>query len=337
MIAVTHVGPSLSSFGGTQAVIRVIRDNKIGADDIRVISTWNERRHLRNTVLTVRAAVALALTPRSRIAHFHISSGGAWLREGPLIYLAKARGLRVVITIHGFDFVEFASAHARLVGGILRRADHVILLSEEACEIATKLASGVPTSILANPIVIDREAPGASTTAPVALFAGTVGLRKGVDVLVAAWQILLAEGIDGHCRVVGPIDDYTPPPLEGFSVEPPVPPDEVPNLIRSVRLVVLPSRAEGMPLIVAEGLAGARPAVATPVAGTPTIVPDPDMLVPVGDPEALAAAIGRYLRDPDLAERDGLKGQAHIEATRSPAVISERLRRIYEECGVAAS
>src|SRR6185437_506201 len=41
MIAVTHVGPDMYSIGGTQSVIRVIHDNKIGADDIRVLSTWN--------------------------------------------------------------------------------------------------------------------------------------------------------------------------------------------------------------------------------------------------------------------------------------------------------
>jgi len=332
-IAVTHIGPDIHSFGGTQSVIRVIRDNKIGADDIRVLSTWNGHHHLRNLILTARAGAALARTPRGTIAHFHISSGGAWLREGPLIHVAKLRGLRVVVTIHGFDIAEFAQSRPRLVGATLRRADHVILLSEDARIGVGQVAPSVPTSIVANPIVIDREAPGAGTTPPVVLFAGTIGMRKGVDVLVSAWRLLLAQGIEGQCRIVGPIDDYTPPPVERLSVEDPVPPDQIPELIRSARVVALPSRAEAMPLIVAEALAGARPAVATPVSGTPAIVSDPKMLVPVEDPEALAEAIGRYLRDPGLAERDGIKGQAHIAATRSPEVIGAILRRIYEECG----
>lgn len=324
------------SFGGTQSVIRVIRDNNIGADHIRVLSTWDGYHHLRNSLLTARAGKALATTSRSTIAHFHISSGGAWLREGPLIHLAKARGLHIVITIHGFDFPEFARTHARMVGGILSRADHVIVLSEEARLAVGRVAPAVPTTIVANPIVVDDHASGAGSAPPVALFAGTVGLRKGVDTLVAAWRLLLEQGVEGHCRVVGPIDDYTPPPTERLSVESPVPPAEMPSLIRSARVVVLPSRAEAMPLIVAESLACARPAVATAIAGTPAIVPNPRMLVPVDDPPALAAAIGRYLRDPDLAERDGRDGQAHIAATRSPAIIGEKLRRIYKECGVTA-
>jgi glycosyltransferase involved in cell wall biosynthesis len=334
MNAVTHVGPDPYSFGGTQSVIRVIRDNKIGADEIRVLSTWDGRRHARNLLLTGRAAMALARSPRGTITHFHMSNGGAWLREGPLIRLAKARGFRVIVTVHGADFHEFAYARPRFVRATLRHADHVILLSEEARAAARWAAPGVRTSVVANPIPIDRDAPPAGSTPPVVLFAGTIGRRKGVDMLVAAWRLLLAEGIEGHCRIVGVVDDYVPPPTERLTVEDPVHPDEVRDLIRSVRVVALPSFAEGMPMILTEALAGARPFVATPVGGTAEIASEPGMLVPVDDPPALAAAIGRYLRDPELAERDGLRGQAHVAATRSPEVIDAELRRIYEGCTV---
>lgn len=326
----------MHSVGGTQSVIRVIHDNKIGADAIRVLSTWNGHHHARNLILTARAAAVLARAPRTTIAHFHITNGGAWLRKGALIRLARARGLRVIVTVHGFDFPEFARSHPRFVGATLSRADYVIVLSEDARAAVAEVAPAVLTGIVANPTVIDRDAPGASSTPPVVLFAGAIGLRKGVDTLVAAWRLLLAEGAAGpewRCRIVGPIEDYTPPPTERLSVEGPVEPDVVPELIRSARVVALPSRAEAMPLVVAEALAGARPAVSTPISGTPGIVSDPGMLVPVDDAPALAAVIGRYLRDPELAERDGLKGQAHIAATRSPEVIGVQLRRIYEGCG----
>jgi glycosyltransferase involved in cell wall biosynthesis len=329
-IHVIHVGPDMYSWGGTQSVIRVIRDNKIGADEIRVFSTWNGPGHAKNLFLTVRSAVAVTRASRTTIVHFHMTSGGAWLREGALIRLARRRGFRVIVTIHGYDFPEFAQSHPRIVGTTLNHANHVILLSEEARSAAAGLAPSVPTSVVANPIAIDREAPGASSTPPVVLFAGTIGRRKGVDMLVEAWRLLLAEGIEGRCRIVGLADDYAPPPTERLSVEGPVHPDAVRELLRSVRVVALPSFAEAMPMILTEALAGARPFVATPVGGTPEIASDPSMLVPVGDAPALAAAIGRYLRDPDLAERDGLRGQAHIAATRSPVVIDAKLRRIYE-------
>jgi glycosyltransferase involved in cell wall biosynthesis len=336
MIAVTHVGPDMYSFGGTQSVIRVIRDNGIGADQIRVLSTWNGRHHAKNLLLTARAGAALARTPPRSIVHFHMSNGGAWLREGPLIRLARARGFRVIVTIHGSDFPQFSRSRARYVGATLKRADHVIVLSDEARGAAKRVAPSLPVSIVANPVVIDRGAPGAGSTPPVVLFAGTIGRRKGVDTLVAAWRLLLAEGIEGRCRIVGLVDDYTPPPTERLTVEPPVHPDGIRELLRSVRVVTLPSFAEGMPMILTEALAGGRPFVATAVGGTPEIASDPGMLVPVGDAPGLAAAIGRYLRDADLAERDGRRGQEHIAATRSPHIIDAELRRIYEGCGVGA-
>lgn len=334
MTAVIHVGPDMYSFGGTQSVIRVIRDNTIGADQVRVLSTWNGRRHGKSLLLTARAGAALTRAPRSSVVHFHISNGGAWLREGSLLRLARARGFRIVVTLHGSDFPEFARARPRFVGSALRLADHVIVLSEEARAAVKEVAPRVPSSVVANPIAIDAEAPGAASTPPVVLFAGTIGRRKGVDNLVAAWRMLLAEGIEGRCRIVGVIDDYVPPATDRLSVEGPVHPDDVRELLRSVRVVALPSFAEGMPMILTEALAGARPFVATPVGGTAEIAADPAMLVPVGDVPALAAAIGRYLRDPQLAERDGLRGQAHIAATRSPQVIGAQLRRIYEGCSV---
>jgi len=330
MSTTIHVGPDMYSFGGTQSVIRVIRDNKIGADTIRTLSTWNGPNSAKNLLLTARSAVALTRASRANIVHFHITTGGAWLREGPLIRLARRKGFRVIATVHGHNFPEFAESHPRLVGTTLSHTNHVILLSEEARAVTMRLAPAVPTSVVANPISIDRDAPGASSTPPVVLFAGTVGRRKGVDKLVEAWRILLAEGIEGRCRIVGLADDYTPPLTERMSVEGPVHPDAVRELLRSVRVVVLPSFAEAMPMILTEALASARPFVATPVGGTADIASDPGMLVPVGDAPALAAAIGRYLRDPDLAERAGLRGQAHIAATRSPEVIDAKLRRIYQ-------
>lgn len=61
----------------------------------------------------------------------------------------------------------------------LRHADKVILLSEQARAALLEVAPTVRTAVVPNPIVVDEEAPGAGSTPPVVLFAGTVGRRKG--------------------------------------------------------------------------------------------------------------------------------------------------------------
>jgi glycosyltransferase involved in cell wall biosynthesis len=179
-------------------------------------------------------------------------------------------------------------------------------------------------------VTIDEHSAPASTTEPIVLFAGTIGLRKGVDVLVEAWRLLLDRGIDAHCRLVGPIDDYRPPRLDRMSVEQSVDPRAIRPLVSSSRVVTLPSRAEGMPMILTEALAAARPFVATPVGGTSDLAPCQTMLVPVEDANALADAIAHFLTDPAAAERVGNHCRDFCRETRGPAVIDLALREFYD-------
>jgi glycosyltransferase involved in cell wall biosynthesis len=326
---VIHIGPHPLTVGGTQTVIRTIDEWGIGADRTRVKPTWNGPRQVGNAALVRRAAGTLLRAKRETIVHVHMSNGGAYLRDGPLIALARARGLRVVVTIHGFDFPEFAAAHRWLARLALAPANGIICLSDEALEAVRALGVGAVARTLPNPVALDADSPPAHETEPVALFAGAIGRRKGADVLQEAWRILLDRGTSGRCRLVGPIEDYRPVPLERMSVEEAVDPRMVRPLIRDARVVTLPSRAEGMPMILTEALAAGRPFVATPVGGTDALAPCEGMIVPVEDPPALADAIERFLNDPSAAQRVGARCREFCEETRGPEVIGTELREFY--------
>jgi glycosyltransferase involved in cell wall biosynthesis len=86
-------------------------------------------------------------------------------------------------------------------------------------------------------------------------------------------------------------------------------------IMRHLDIVVLPSRVEGLPLVLLEAMALGRPIVASAVGGVPQVVRDGDtaLLVPPGDPVALAAAIERILRDPLLAQTLGRAAAAVAE------------------------
>jgi glycosyltransferase involved in cell wall biosynthesis len=61
---------------------------------------------------------------------------------------------------------------------------------------------------------------------------------------------------------------------------------------------------EGQPLILQEALLAGRPIVATRVGGIPDLTgEDGALLIPPGDPAALAAAVRRVLTSPSLARR----------------------------------
>lgn len=87
---------------------------------------------------------------------------------------------------------------------------------------------------------------------------------------------------------------------------------DVEELMSGSRVVALASYEEGMPNAVLEAMASARPVVATRVTGSRDAVVDGETgaLVAPRDPPALAAALGRYLADPDLARRHGEAGRA---------------------------
>ena len=98
--------------------------------------------------------------------------------------------------------------------------------------------------------------------------------------------------------------------------------------------MVLPSFAEGVPVMLMEAMAARLPVIATQVAGTGELVEDgiSGLLVPPGDAAALAAAIDALAADEALRRRMGEAGRAavragfdiHAEARRLAALFAGR-------------
>jgi len=104
---------------------------------------------------------------------------------------------------------------------------------------------------------------------------------------------------------------------------------DVPDLLAGMDFFVLPSRMEGLPLSVLEGMARSLPVVVTPVGGVPEVVTHGEHgeVVPVDDPRALAEAIGRLANDPALGRRMGEAGRQRVEQHFS----FEHMARKYED------
>lgn len=100
-------------------------------------------------------------------------------------------------------------------------------------------------------------------------------------------------------------------------------------LIGSLDVMALTSHSEGSPLVVAEALAAGVPVVATAVGGVPDqLAGGAGLLVPAGDPVALAAALLSVLQDPARAER--LRAAARERAREtSHARMVDTLRALY--------
>jgi glycosyltransferase involved in cell wall biosynthesis len=168
--------------------------------------------------------------------------------------------------------------------------------------------AGPGPSVLAGPGPGVLAGPGGTVPRPIVLAVGRLAPQKGFATLLAAavrWRDL---GPEPLLAIVGE------GPLEaqlrrqaaelGLTVQFAGSRPDVPALLASAAVFVLPSLWEGQPLIVQEALRAGVPIVATRAGGTPELTgEDAALLVPPGDPDRLAAAVRSVLTDPALAAR----------------------------------
>jgi glycosyltransferase involved in cell wall biosynthesis len=333
-LAVHHFGPDPNTVGGMASVIRTLTEHNVGGESVYSHATWRPRSPLPTTVLFAASVRALLRIPSGQVAHVHLSERGSFLREGSLVALAHRRDLVTVATIHGASFVPFACQHPRLVSAVLRRTHLITCLEQESLELVRRSAPKTRSEIVANPVVVDVSAPTADETEELVLFAGEISRRKGADVLQRAWQLVAERRPSARCVMVGPVADFEPSRIERLDVRTPVAPAELKTLLQSARVIALPSRAEGMPMILAEAMSVGRPFVSTPVGGIPELGAG-GMLVAVGDELGLADRLTELLATPDLAQAIGERGQRFCAKTRSTDVIDVLLRRLYAAAGDA--
>ena len=107
---------------------------------------------------------------------------------------------------------------------------------------------------------------------------------------------------------------------------------EAENLHQFFDVSVLCSRSEGFPNAVIEALAAGCPVVATPVGGVPEVIIERQtgLLVPVDQPEALAASVQELRRDAGLRARLCEAGPACVRSRFHQTVVIAQLEALYQ-------
>ncbi len=327
-LAVHHFGPDPFTLGGMATVIGMLTEHSVGGDAVDAHPTWRPGSPLSTARLFAASTRALLRMPAGQVAHVHLSERGSFLREGALVALAHRRGLVTVATIHGASFMPFARKYPRLVSAVLRRADLVTCLDRQTLDFVALHAPGVRRELVPNPALAEDDCSPADATDELVVFAGEIGRRKGADVLHRAWPLVAARRPRARCLMIGPVTDFAPTSAERQQVRAPVGAGEMKEILLSARVIALPARAEGMPMVLTEAMSLGRPFVSTPVGGIPELAAG-GMLVPVEDEAALADRLTDLLADPGLARTIGEHGRQFCLQTRSIEVIDARLRELY--------
>ena len=235
------------------------------------------------------------------------------------VMFAKLRRRPVVVTVHGTDINVFTRRRlwrAEILWA-LSRADRVIAVSQG---LRRKLiALGVDPdriSVVNNGVDTRAFHPKEGADRPRAasrvLYIGRFIREKGIEVLLRSAALLTTESRRDleFVFVGGNRERRDGEPFEALAAElgigdkvrfvDAVPISEVPEWLRGSDLFVLPSFSEGFPLSLIEAMACGVPVVSTTCGGPQEIVTEETgLLVPPGDPEALADAMRHILDHPE--------------------------------------
>jgi glycosyltransferase involved in cell wall biosynthesis len=201
----------------------------------------------------------------------------------------------------------------------LRLSDGVFVPSPWVAD--SMVAAGIPedrllrTSYGWDPARMSAGGPGLPPSgAPTALFVGRGGLRKGLNLLLRAWE---RAGGPGRLAVVGRID----PELDALCAAQLARPDvlrvpfttAVGPVYRSAQAFLFPTIEEGSPLVLYEAMAAGLACVVSPMAagevgrhGKDCLVVDP------WDEDGWVAAIRSVLGDAALRERLGREAKSRV-------------------------
>ena len=184
---------------------------------------------------------------------------------------------------------------------------------------------------------------GAGRKAPVrVLYASRMLREKGVLELVEAARLLKGRGVDAEFVFAGSCYPDNPSSLDEGTIGRWASEglirflghvDDMPELLASSDLVVLPSHREGTPRILLEAAAMELPVVATDIPGCRGVVEHEvnGLLVPVRDAPALAEAIVRLVQDEDLRARFGRTGRRIVLRGFDERIVLDKTLAVYQD------
>lgn len=188
------------------------------------------------------------------------------------------------------------------------------------------------------PAFLDRDVYLSSSPAPLpetpcALFVGVLERYKGFDTLAAAWPRVAEAVPHAGLHVVGrgtlaplarALDARWTESVDAAGVA---------AAMDAATLLCLPSRAEGYGRVVVEAMCRGRATVGGDAGGIPDLVEDgvTGLLVPPGDPAALADALVSVLGSRETAERLGASARRKGEESMpTPAEYAARVAALVE-------
>jgi len=229
--------------------------------------------------------------------------------------------------------------------------DRLIAVSESiVCKIADERGGLAPVSLIYNGVDLDRyehqepcctlrEEYGMEPSSQIVGVVARLEPEKGHPTLLEAWPAVLRLCPEAYLLIVGEggqreaLERQVNDLRIGHRVVFTGRRDDVPAVTAALDVAVLPSYREAQGLTILEAMALTRPVVASNVGGIPEMIQDgvTGLLVPPRDPDALALAIVRLLRDHPLADMLARAGHDLVHDRFCIQLMVRSIEAIYDE------
>ncbi|MBI3769539.1 MAG: glycosyltransferase family 4 protein [Deltaproteobacteria bacterium] len=290
------------------------------------------------------AFVRMLLRHRPAVVHVKTAESVNFFQGVVYVLLARITGCRVLLQVHGgaFDswYEGLSSRTQAVVRAALRLPHRLIVLSEFWRRQFEQLCPERPVSVIPNGVEVDNASPRTARQRPGlhVITIGAIGIRKGHFDIVEAARML--SDLDIVFDFVGP-DEYGGETAQVrqrvsdlgldkyFELTGPLTGHDKWDALAKADVFLLPAHNENMPNSVLEAMAASLPVVATDVGAVREMLGDAAILVPIGDPAAIAAQLRTLHDDPKIRFELGLANRERVVNSYSFAYVELLLGKLY--------
>ena len=352
-LSVVILGPPLENSGGIGTLFSYFRNQNHVGVDLRFIDTRGKWKRAPLSFINVSGAIFvctyLAITKKIDLAHLNFSAKGSTFRKLILLHwLKKTLQIPTVMHLHASSFeiwMQTLSRHTRrLVVKGINLADKIFVLGSSTAE--SLIAYGIDSARIQTLVMgvpdLQRVWPEKdhSSNSTRILFAGEMSERKGLPALLDAMSHPQLDNFELFVAGSGSVESWRnrisdTPAQSRVKFLGHVPVTTIHHYLANSDILILPSRAEGLPVSVMEGFSAGSLVMATAVGelGDYLIDNENGIVIDSAEGHSIVSAFSR-VQDRcfrlELAKRGRATWRESFDASKTSQTLIQEWRKILQ-------